>query len=164
MSKRRSVSGLFLCVALAVAVLVLLAVSASAADLEWNLLTDTDAGYRTEMHKHWASGTEEDGTTYLWNKDNKAGALYIYDDGNILGSYLTFSLEGDFYFDAFPDGLRSGKTPKESPLSFLTWIYKDPVTGGANRFNAIRLDNEGYLYAGSSSKDRTDVRLETGRW
>ena len=142
----------------------LLAVSAFAADLEWNLLADTESGYRADMHKCWVSGTEEDGTTYLWNADNKAGAVYIYDDSNILGSYLTFSLEGDFYFDAFPDGLRSGKTPKESPLSFLCWIYKDPVTGSASRFNAIRLDNEGYLYTGSGSKDRTDVQLDTGRW
>ncbi|MBO4978995.1 MAG: DNRLRE domain-containing protein [Clostridia bacterium] len=165
MRKRRSVSGLFLCAALAVAALVLLAVSASAADLEWNLLTDSEAGYRVrDMHGHWMSDTEADGTAYVWNADNKASALYIYDDSNILGSYLTFSLEGGFYFDAFPDGIRSGKTPKESPMSFLTWIYKDPVTGDAARFNSIRLDNEGYLYTGSASKDRTDVRLETGRW
>ena len=155
---------LFLAVLLCLLAVTLLAVSASADDLEWNLLTDTEAGYRVDMHKCWVSGTEEEGTTYLWNADNKAGAVYIYDDSNILGSYLTFSLEGDFYFDAFPDGLRSGKTPKESPLSFLCWIYKDPVTGSATRFNAIRLDNEGYLYTGSGSKDRTNVQLETGRW
>ena len=79
--------------------------SASAADLEWNLLTDTEAGYRVfDMHGAYDEGTEEDGTPYV--KSNKAGGLYIYDDSNILGSYRTFSLEGDFYFTGFPQGLR----------------------------------------------------------
>ncbi len=164
-NNKRRISRLLVCAVLAGIALVGLAVSASAADLEWNLLTDTEAGYRVyDMHKNWVSGTDEDGTVFMQNADSKASALYIYDDRNILGSYLTFSLEGDFYFDAFPDGIRSGKTPKESPMSFLTWIYKDVVTGKSSMFNSIRLDNEGYLYTGSGSKDRTDVQLEHGRW
>jgi hypothetical protein len=107
--------------------------TASAAELEWNLLTDTEAGYRIEnQYSAWESSTEEDGTLYMQNKPGKKGAIYIYDDQNILGSYLTFSLERDFYFDSFPEGIRtdSGKdfTPEQKPLSFLSWNYKDIQT------------------------------------
>jgi hypothetical protein len=77
---------------------------------------------------------------------------------------MTFSLEGDFYFNSFPKGYRDGKTPEESPLSFLCWIYTNIGTGKPDRFNSIRIDNNGYLYTTGSTTTRTDVKLETGRW
>ena len=148
-----------------------LVVTASADDLEWNLLTDTDAGYRIEDRRSiWKNGVEEDGTPYMYydKHSNKGGALYIYDDGNILGSYLSFSLEGDFYFDSFPEGIRkSGNneyTPEERPLSFLCWIYKDIETGSDKVFNALRLDSEGYIHTDQNGKEKSDVKLETGKW
>lgn len=104
MKKRGVLAGRLFGVAV---LLVLLAVglilSASAADLEWNLLTDAAAGYRMEdWDGTWKNGEEDDGTPYVYNENEKNGALYIFDDQNILGSYLTFSLEGDFYFSSFP--------------------------------------------------------------
>ena len=137
---------------------------ASAADLEWNLLTDTEAGYRVfDMHKAYDMGTEADGTPYV--KSHKAGGLYIYDDNNILGSYRTFSLEGDFYFSGFPQGLREYTyTPDERPISFLSWLYAAPGATSASTFNAIRLDSQGYIHTDANGTGKTDVKLETGRW
>ncbi len=142
-----------------------LMMTASAADLEWNLLTDAAAGYRIEdWDGTWKSGEEEDGTPYVYNENEQNGALYIHDDENILGSYLTFSLEGDFYFSSFPSGTREGKTANENPLSFLCWIYNKKETGAASKINAIRLDSEGYIHTNADGTGKTDVKLETGRW
>ncbi len=172
MQSRMSRIGRLFVTALLLALLAVgLMVTASADDLTWNLLTDTDAGYRIEDRRSiWKSGVEEDGTPYMYydRHSNKGGALYIYDDQNILGSYLSFSLEGDFYFDSFPEGIRtSGSnefTPEQRPLSFLCWIYKDIETGADTIFNAIRLDSEGYIHTDQNGKEKSDVQLETGRW
>ncbi|MBO4979738.1 MAG: hypothetical protein J6D16_04960 [Clostridia bacterium] len=168
MKTKRRVFGLYkvlACVALTVLLTAAFLLTASAADLEWNLLTDTEAGYRMEdWDGTWNRATEEDGTPYVYNENDKNGALYIFDDGNILGSYLTFSLEGDFYFSSFPYGTREGKTPDENPLSFLCWIYNNKETGAAAKINSIRLDSEGYLHTAADGSGKTDVKLETGRW
>ena len=172
MQSRTSRIGKLLVAVLLLALMAVgLMVTASAADLEWNLLTDTDAGYRIDDRRSiWKSGTEEDGTPYMYydRHSNKGGALYIYDDQNIFGSYLSFSLEGDFYFESFPEGIRkSGSneyTPEQRPLSFLCWIYKEVATGKETVFNALRLDSEGYIHTDQNGKEKSDVRLETGKW
>ncbi len=165
-TNNKHISRLLFAVVLVALTLAGLMVSASAADLEWNLLTDTEAGYRVEdMHSKWERGTEEDGTVYMKNTSNKGGALYIYDDQNILGSYLTFSLEGDFYFESFPQGLRDGQyTPDEKPISFLSWNYRDKASGNIAAWNAIRLDSQGYIHTKADGTEKTDVQLETGKW
>ena len=164
-SKRR-IFGVLLSLMLVAVTLVALTVSVSADDLQWNLLTDTEAGYRIhDSYNVWEQKTDADGTVYMENKDSRSGALYIYDDQNILGSYLTFSLEGDFYFESFPHGERSnGATPKTSPVSFLCWVYNDTKTMGARTFNALRIDDEGYIYTGYGADSKTDVKLEAGVW
>ena len=129
MKKTKKLSGvckLFFAVLLMAGMAIGLAVSTAAEDLVWNLLTDTEAGYKTEdRHGSWTQMTEEDGTPYMENY--KKGAFFIYDENNILGTYRTFSLEGDFYFNAFPTGVRDAQnyTPEQSPLSFLCWIYEE---------------------------------------
>ena len=140
--------------------------TASAADFAWNLLTDTEAGYRIhDMHFAYERKTEADGTVYMQNVNRKKGALYIYDDNNVLGTYRSFTLEGDFYFEAFPSGLRDEKyTPEERPLSFLCWVYNDAKTGKAKTFNALRIDSRGYLYTGAGSEDITDIQLSLNTW
>jgi hypothetical protein len=142
------------------------AVTAFADDLAWNLLTDvTDDGFRKELRGGWVEGTEEDGTAYvLMEQKAKQNALYIHDDNNILGTYRTFSLEGDFYFYSFPTGLRDGSsTPEQKPLSFLCWIYGNEQRS-PTKFNAIRLDSMGYIYTSDNSAGRTNIKLETGTW
>lgn len=131
-------------------------------DVSINLLTDEDSGYRIET-RNFQLGEEADGTPYVYHSSG-AAALYAYDTNNMMGSYLSFSLEGDFYFDAFPEGERDGKTPEEAPLSFLCWIYTSLETGKPTVFNSIRIDNHGYLYTSSSATVKTDVKLETGYW
>jgi hypothetical protein len=154
-----------LLIAILAVITVMGTMTVAADDLEWNLLTDTDAGYRVEdKHNAFDLKTEADGTVYMENKGDKSGALYIYDDNNILGSYRGFTLEGDFYFESFPTGLRDGHTPEESPLSFLCWVYNNATTGTPTSFNALRIDSQGYLYTGFSSKDRTDVQLSLNTW
>ena len=158
---------LFAClVALLTLVVVQGVMTASAADIQWNLLTDAEAGYRVvDRHTSYNRGTEADGTVYMQNVGTKSGALYIYDDNNILGTYRSFTLEGDFYFDAFPEGLRDNTyTPEERPLSFLCWIYNNAETGAATHFNALRIDSQGYLYTGSGSADKTDTQLSLNTW
>ena len=142
------------------------ATTASADDVSWNLLTDTEAGYRVEdRHDSYERKTEADGTVYMENVGDKSGALYIYDDNNILGTYRGFTLEGDFYFEAFPTGLRDETyTPEEKPLSFLCWIFNDINTGAAKIFNALRIDGRGYLYTGPNSEDITDTQLSLNTW
>ena len=142
------------------------AMMASAEDFSWNLLTDTEAGYRVEdKHGSYDRKTEADGTVYMQNRGTKSGAVYIHDDNNILGTYRGFTLEGDFYFDSFPTGLRDGQyTPEERPLSFLCWIYNDATTGKATTFNALRIDSQGYLYTGSGVGDKTETQLELNTW
>ncbi len=166
-TNKKTILKLLLCVALVTLCLVGCMVSASAADLTWNLLTDAEAGYRVVDFNgnKWVSHTEDDGTPYMQNVENTSGALYIYDDQNILGSYLTFSLEGDFYFDGFPTGLRDNQyTPDERPLSFLSWNYRDKTTGNVVAWNAIRLDSEGYIHTNAHGTEKTDVKLEVGQW
>ena len=163
--KKQTLKTLFALAIMCVLTLVCM-LSAAADELTWNLLTDAEAGYRIEdRHGKFESGTEADGTPYMYNTGNKNGALYIYDDNNILGTYRTFSLEGDFYFDAFPEGIRDGQyTPEERPLSFLCWVYKDAETGVNSAFNAIRIDSDGYIYTANEAGGKTDVQLETGKW
>ncbi len=136
----------------------------SADEIEWNLLTDKEAGYRIEnKHGTWMEDKEADGTPYMYNVDNKSGALYIWDDNNILSTYKTFSLSGDFYFESFPTGLRDGQyTPEQRPLSFLCWMYGK----GENSyiFNALRIDSEGRIHTGSDGDKGTDVKLELNQW
>ena len=166
MKNKSCILKLFLCVMLMALTLVGLMVSASADDLQWNLLTDAEAGYRIhDSYNVWEQKTDADGTVYMENKDSRSGALYIFDDQNILGSYLTFSLEGDFYFESFPNGVRTnGATPKESPVSFLCWVYNDTKTMGGRTFNALRIDDEGYIYTNYGADSKTDVQLEAGKW
>ncbi|MBR4873728.1 MAG: DNRLRE domain-containing protein [Clostridia bacterium] len=170
MRSKRSIRGivaLALLVAVLATVMAVATMTASAEDFVWNLLTDTEAGYRVEdRHGSFDRKTEADGTVYMENRDMKSGALYIHDENNILGSYRAFTLEGDFYFDAFPGGpLRDGKyTPEERPLSFLCWVYKNAETGAATTFNALRIDSQGYLYTGAGSADITETRLELKTW
>ncbi len=164
MKNKKFILKLLVCITLVALTTVGFMVTASADDLQWNLLTDTEAGYRIwDMHSAWEQKTEEDGTIYMQNKDSRAGALYIYDDQNILGSYLTFSLEGDFYFESFPSGTRDGKPSNELPMSFLTWIYTG-TQDGINSYNSLRIDCDGYIYTGTNSKSRTEVKLEPGKW
>jgi len=137
------------------------AVTASADDLVWDLLRDQDAGYEVNRGS-WVEETDRDGSTYLQNAGNSG--IYIYDTKNILGTYQTFSMEGDFYFEAFPTGIREGKyTPEDRPLSFICWIYNDKDGNYANS-NAIRLDSEGYIYTNTTGSSKTDLQLSTGRW
>lgn len=140
--------------------------TANAADIEWNLLTDTEEGFRIEdRHHSYEQKSEADGTVYMQNVNQKSGALYIYDDNNILGTYRGFTLEGDFYFESFPTGLRDETyTPEERPLSFLCWVYNDAETGAAKSFNALRIDSKGYLYTGAESKDITETQLSLNTW
>ena len=145
-------------------------VSALADELEWNLLTDVDAGYRSfNAHEAFELATEEDGTPYVHNlQKGTAGAYYIYDDQNILGAYRTFSLEGDFYFDALPHGFRTDGakplTPSEAPLSFLCWGYSNVETG-KNVLNALRITDDGTLLLPNDSGTKyTDVKLKENTW
>jgi hypothetical protein len=141
-------------------------ITASADDLEWNLLTDTEAGYRVhDYHSRLKTTEEADGTLVVSNTDGNYGALYIYDDKNILGTYRTFSLEGDFYFDAFPEGIRENMyTPEERPLSFLCWRYAAVDNPNSHFFNSIRIDSDGYIHTASDGSGKTDVKLEVGKW
>ncbi len=145
--------------------------TASAEDLEWNLLTDVDAGYKAEnAHGVFDEALEEDGTKYVHNtRLSRGGAYYIYDDENILGTYRSFSLEGDFYFESLPSGVRvdkdGTKTPKDAPLSFLCWAYKSLDTGAVKVFNALRIDDDGRLYLPDGTGLRkTTIFLEVGKW
>ncbi len=164
--KMRRVAFVALVITILVSTLAVGIMTSSAADFTWNLLTDTEAGYRVfDMHSAYDRKTEADGTVYMENRGDKCGALYIYDDNNILGTYRGFTLEGDFYFDSFPTGLRDGQyTPEERPLSFLCWIYNDATTGKATTFNALRIDSQGYLYTGAGSADITETQLELNTW
>ena len=72
---------------------ITLAVTAAADDLVWDLLTDAEAGYRIEDRQDsYSLLEEEDGTPYMVNR--KKGALYIYDDNNILGTCNSGVLNG----------------------------------------------------------------------
>ncbi len=156
-----------------VAVLMLFCtVVASADDLEWNLLTDKDAGYEaTNEGGNFTEAYEDDGTIYVHNLDSqRAGAYYVYDDNNILGTYRSFSLEGDFYFEALPYGERNDGgtplTPGESPLSFLAWCYR--VQGSESIiWNSIRITDQGQLYLANGKNaglSPSDVYLEAKTW
>ncbi len=160
---KRAILGLLLVFAMLSG--LLLPLSAEETELEWNLLTDREAGYRvSDESDAWSSYTEEDGTPYRHNDKNKSGSLRIYDDQNLLSTYKTFSLEGDFYFVSFPTGLRDGKyTPEQKPFSFLCWMY-GTSTPNAFVFNALRLDSEGYIHTAGDGSGKTDIQLETGKW
>ena len=146
--------------------------TASADELEWNLLTDKDAGYEAVNEGgNFTEAQEDDGTVYVHNLDSqRAGAYYVYDDSNILGTYRSFSLEGDFYFDSLPYGERTDGgtplTPNDSPLSFLAWCYKN-VESGSTIWNSIRISGDGRLYLAngkSAGVSPSDVYLEEDRW
>ena len=145
--------------------------TASADDLTWNLLTDVDAGYTVidinekpdERGKVWREESDEFGP-YIYNANGRMGALQINDEQNIFGSYQTFSVEGDFYFESFPTGIRDGKyTPEDRPLSFIAWLYNDKE-GNTTNFNAIRLDSQGYIYTNTTGTSKTNVRVPSGKW
>ncbi len=164
--KRGYILKSLVCAALAVFAWIGTVISTSAEDLTWNLLTDEEAGYHLQdSYSAWETVTEADGTVYMQTKSGKRGPVLAYDDQNVLGSYSAFSMEGDFYFHSFPSGVKAdGSTPKESSLSFLCWGYNDAMTGNVKTFNALRLDDEGYIYTGYGSDTKTDVKLNIGMW
>ena len=139
-------------------------VTASADDIAFNPLRDEDAGFRL-YNGSFTIETDEDGNEFVYNAGDCA-TIYAYDDGNVMGSHMTFSLEADVYFDAFPEGLRDGQdTPKDNPLSFLCWIYSNVDTGSPSVFNGLRIDDEGYLYtSGKNAVSKTDIQLRTDTW
>jgi len=165
-TKKNVVLRLLLAAVLLTTVVLGCALSASADDLVWNLLTDTDAGYELQVSSAWSKSTDEDGAICLSNSGK--GTLYIYDTQNILGTYQTFSMEGDFYFNSFPKGIRpegsKQYTPEDRPLSFICWNHASKDDGRVTSNNAIRLDSKGYIYTGTTAMFRTEVQLETGRW
>ncbi|MBO4979304.1 MAG: DNRLRE domain-containing protein [Clostridia bacterium] len=154
MNTKKRVLGLLVLMVLA---LVVLALSVSAAELVWDVMAEEGDGYRLEdKYNKWESATEADGTAYMYNVNSQSGALLVLDENNTLGSYSSFAVEGDFYFDSFPYGTRDGATASESPLSFLAWIYTDVKTGSTSKFNAVRIDDYGFIHVGSG---RTDIKL-----
>ncbi len=153
---------LLLTVALLALVTVGCMVTVSADEIEWDLLQDKNGDFRLYSGS-FGTNTDENGTLYVENTASSA-TIYVYDDNNVMGEYMTFSLECDVYFSAFPTGLRDGKTPEENPLSFLCWIYTNIGTGRPDKFNGIRIDNNGYLYTSSSATVKTDVKLELDKW
>lgn len=152
--------------ALVMLMTVLGVISASADDLVMDLLHDELAGFRLEDTNGgvWQEKTDADGSVYLYNANGRRGALNIYDEQNILGTYQTFSVEGDFYFESFAGGLREEKyTAEEKPLSFICWNWKNKA-GEVVNYNAIRLDSEGYIYTDTMASSKTLVKLELGEW
>ena len=159
LNDRGRIFKLLVCAALVAATLVGFMVTASATELEWNVLTEKDAAYNVrDAHNAWVSYTEEDGTVYIKNTRNSHGALYVDDKNNVLGTYKTFSMEGDFYFESFPGGpnMASGDT-----LSFLCWAWTDKATKPDLKFRGIRLDEKGYICVNG---EKTHVRLKIGKW
>ncbi len=133
----------------------------SAEELRWEITLDAvNDDFSIEASSTLLTGTDEDGS-YIYNNDSNPGELAVLDTNNLLGTSATFSVEGEFYFDAFPTGLRGTSTPAESPLSLLCWRVKQ---GDVNIFNAVRLDDEGYIHTASDGTGKTDVKLDTGKW
>ena len=145
--------------------------SASAEELSWNLLSETNSGYTIDNYSVYKRGQEAGGTPYLYNENSAHGALYIFDKQNIMGGYVSFSLEGDFYFESFPTGIRLSSdktkefTPKTEPLSFLSWLYRDIETQQLCTYDGLRLDDEGFLYTRYGNKvTKTDTQLRPKKW
>lgn len=133
--------------------------AASAEDLTWSFLDETEEGYETKLSPAWTIEVGSDGSLYWHN--GSTGALYVYDKENVLGTYQTFSMGGDFYFEAFPLGLRDEQyTPEDRPLSFLCWN----LGGQSPANNALRLDSEGYVYTGTSAGSKTEFQFKTDEW
>jgi hypothetical protein len=137
--------------------------AASAAELRWEpTIGASSSEFSVSASGNLLTGTDADGS-YIYNASNsKVGALSVIDTNNVLGTYNTFSIEGDFYFSAFPSGLRDNQyTPEERPLSFFCWWLKK---GSSNTFNALRLDGEGYIHTAADGSGKTDVKLEKNKW
>ena len=170
------------CKLLLVAMLVVLTVigcmisaAAESTDIVFNLLTDKDAGFTASNdHGRFEEAVDENGEIYVHNhnaSDGMFGSYRVHDYNNVFGSYRTFSLEGEFYFDALPSGLRvdsaGEKTVDQSPLSFICWEYKSAETGEVNGFNAVRIAGEGQLMLPDGNNGyvkKIDYRLEEGQW
>jgi len=97
---------------------------------------------------------------------NGSCQYFINDVNNLLNKYDTFSMEADMYFESYPSGEASGKTPHQYPMSFMTWITQGE-TGGAT-YRSIRIDDEGYLCTGTDPENnpaqRTSAKLPLGEW
>lgn len=95
--------------------------------------------------------------------DNGNGRYSVSDTGLLLAKANRFSLEADFYFAAFPSGIRSdnGMTPSEAPLNLIRW-----ETNVGNKYYGIRIDDRGFLYQmnGNGSNTRLSTYVNKGEW
>ena len=108
--------------------------------------------------------TEKDGKKCL-AIENGNGTYFIHDDNNVLADYSTFFIEANMYFEKFPEALPdSTDTPRNYPISFLTWMTKSDASLTTYQYHSIRIDDEGYLCTKANPAVRTDVQLPLKEW
>ena len=108
--------------------------------------------------------TEKDGKKCL-AIENGNGTYFIHDDNNVLADYSTFFIEANMYFEKFPEALPDSiDTPRNYPISFLTWMTKSDASLTTYQYHSIRIDDEGYLCTKANPSVRTDVQLPLKEW
>ena len=108
--------------------------------------------------------TEKDGKKCL-AIENGNGTYFIHDDNNVLADYSTFSIEANMYFEKFPETLPdSTDTPRNYPISFLTWMTKSDASSSTFQYHSIRIDDEGYLCTKANPAVRTEAKLPLQEW
>ncbi|MBQ7293615.1 MAG: hypothetical protein IJW79_07740, partial [Clostridia bacterium] len=85
---------------------------------------------------------EIDGQKCLGIKESNS-TYFIDDTNNVLKDYEAYYIEADMFFESYPSGETSGKTPRTYPMSFMTWITFNEAQNPT--YGSIRIDDEGYL-------------------
>ena len=93
-----------------------------------------------------------------------SGTYYIDDTNNVLKEYEAYYIEADMFFESYPSGEAGGKTPREYPMSFMTWITNN--ASASPSYGSIRIDDEGYLCTKPQEGARLSetARLPLGEW
>ena len=92
------------------------------------------------------------------------GTYYIDDTDNVLKEYEAYYIEADMFFESYPSGEAGGKTPRNYPMSFMTWITYN--NSGDPHYGSIRIDDEGYLCTSPQEGTRLSdtAKLPIGEW
>lgn len=106
---------------------------------------------------------EIDGQKCLGIKES-ADAYFIEDTNNVLKDYEAYYIEADMFFESYPSGETSGKTPHNYPMSFMTWITHNASQSPS--YGSIRIDDEGYLCTKPTEGSRLSdsAKLPLNEW
>ncbi len=133
--------------------------------LSWNVMEGATADFSVSTSgggkTYWVKMT--DAAEPYYQSQTTEGPLFVNDKNNSLIGLEMFSVEAQIKLGSYPSGEREGETADKKPLSLIAWLTANK-SSGATVFNALRIDNNGYLHTANDGNGKTDIKLPLDEW